>query len=98
MPAEHIDQVHADAVAQYSNMMSRWKRDVLTTMGDTIFWRLVWVNRHIRAPLQHMTHFLKKELSEDEVKTHGRHLAQLVSGKAENIFREFEDVAAKVPC
>ena len=44
------------------------------------------------APLDHHLRFCQKRLSEEELFANGGHLAQLATGKAREIYSEFESV------
>ena len=68
--------------------MGRWRRDTLVIAKDDCFWMVNKICKQCMGPLNHMFNFLSS------VKKEGAdlHLAELVCGKADKIYSEFEDL------
>ena len=76
-------------------MMGRWYADTLVVTATRLFWQLIPMMTMCKEPVIHLSLFLKARVNEKTLNTHGNHLAQLINGKAEDIFNEFYDVAKR---
>ena len=73
-------------------MMGKWYREALAVSAEVLFWTLMEMMHVIRAPVIHLSLFLKKPADENILATLGNHLQQLVNGKASDIMGEYEQV------
>lgn len=55
-----LHEVDVHEADQYSERMSKWRRDVLEQMVDARFWVMMRINLQVRAPLDHLMHYLMK--------------------------------------
>ena len=51
-----------EAMAAYSEKTNRWERDVLTAGADPVFEAVMKISKKHAAPLQHLRHFLLKQI------------------------------------
>ena len=84
------EELHVEEQAAYSAKLGRWRKDALAASGDLVFVRLVLTVPITRAPCSHMHAFLKKHIDQAQRDVKGNHYAQLIGGKAHEIFSEFE--------
>ena len=89
-----VDELALEENQAYRHKMGKWSVDVLKVTEDIVFERLVTMMRLTRAPILHLSAFLKKSLSPVEIENHGGHLSQLACGKAKEIASEFIAVMA----
>jgi hypothetical protein len=77
-----------ESSAEYSRRLGRWRNDVLSIFEDTDFFHVLEIVEASHRPLQHHMGFVSKVLSASELEAHGGHIAQLLSGKGEQILNE----------
>ena len=80
--AEKVDTLAIEQLAEYTRRIGKWRRQLLLTVNDALFSRLVRVVNTARKPLQHTSHYLKQD--------GGCKLLDLVCWKAESIRAEFD--------
>ena len=85
-----VDLLAIEEMAEHAARIGRWRRHLLLTMNDRLFGCLVEVMHVSRAPLIHLSNFLKQDISDIELNRHGNKLQQLVCFKAGAIMAEFD--------
>ena len=88
--AEKVDVLAVEQLSEYAARIGKWRRHLLFTINDRLFLWLVRVMNLTRAPLIHLSHFLKQRVEEGEPGA-GK-LRQLVCHKAESIKGEFDEL------
>lgn len=80
------DDPQQEEQAAYRIRIGRWKRESLETVKDPLFWCAMKILNAIHDPYRHHFNFLKKIVQGDG------HLAQLVCGKADQIFHHYSEM------
>ena len=78
-----VDELQIEESRAYSEKMGRWRKRTLECIHDSLWWRCVEVMNSCRRPLSHLQNFLQSK------RGHWGHIAQLTTGKSDNIEREF---------
>lgn len=86
-----VNHIAIEQMEAYSKMMGRWRVDTLLALENQLWWRLLDICPRARCGCNHLSAFLKSQLSEKTLDTKGAHLAQLVTGKALAIQEEFNN-------
>lgn len=82
-----INDIAIEETKAYAEKMGRWRKRSLSTVQDTLFWRVMEVMHTSRKPLTHLHSFLQqRQLNQ------WNHVAQLATGKALSISEEFLDI------
>lgn len=91
------DTLAVEAVKEYQIKMGKWRTHALKTLEDKLFETTICIMHKTRGPVMHLSYFLKSTAAGTAVKAQslspaGSHLAELCSGKADEIFLEFSDL------
>ena len=86
-----IDELRVEAIRSYSCRMSRWRRETVSTIEDSIFGLLVAIMLESHLILHRILCFLQKTFDDDTVDKIGGHVAQLVTGKAAAHSQQFSE-------
>ena len=70
--------------------MGRWRKDVVEVSGGFMLHVLVDNMHEARRPLDKLLRCLNKKFKPSEIESAGGHLARLVTGKAQELFNEFD--------
>ena len=76
----------------YCEKVGRWRRDALSVVKDAIFRIVVAFSHRARAPLTHFMALNQKKHSNAELWLEGPALTQLITGKADDIAAEFDEM------
>lgn len=87
--AEKVDVLALEHLQEYTARIGRWRRQLLQTINDPLFIRLVKAVNMSRSPIIHLSAFLKKREQTEE--SRGK-LCELVCHKAASIQREFDNL------
>jgi hypothetical protein len=81
-----VDLLSLEQTKEYTVKMGKWRQQTIDTADDILWWRTIEVMHTIRGPVLHLSAFLKKKLSSQELAEIGPPLFQLICGKADSIF------------
>lgn len=87
-----VDLLSVETMAEHAKRIGRWRRHLLLTINDKLFGALVDITHMSRCPIIHLSHFLKQNMSMEEVANKGNKLHQLVCFKAAELREEFEEL------
>ena len=78
-----------DQLKVYSAKMGRWSREALGGARSCLFWILLEIMHISQGPLQQLLAFIQKPIPSRNIPSQGNHLAQLVCGKGEEMWHEY---------
>ena len=80
-----IEDDKIDQLKVYQEKLSRWKHGTFIGTKTYEFWVLMRMSKAAKEPLQHLLHFLEKDVLDARGSTH---LSLLVCGKANDMLLE----------
>ena len=83
-----LDDMSAQSMAQYSELMSKWSRELMRALTGTTFWVVMRIGHTLRSRLDRVHYFLKTTWPHHEPEN----LARMVWGKAQ----EYSDYLAEM--
>ena len=86
------NELSVEQTRGYTLQMGRWRAKTLRAVADRLWGKTILVMYHARCPIIHLTSFLKKQFSEQELLQKGGPLAQLSLGRAAEIHAEFNGI------
>lgn len=92
------DQLAIEQAAEYSKKMGTWRSYALTAVRDIFWHKLLAIMHRSREPVMHFTHFARANPTEEELLKHGSPLCQLVNGKMDDIYQEFDALLENSAC
>ena len=87
------DELEIEQTKAYSVKMGLWRSRTLLAVTDLMWSRVVEIMHRLGSPVVHLSNFVKRVVPDDELQRVGGALAQLVTGKAMTIFREYTFLA-----
>ena len=90
--AKLVNDLSLEESKEFSAKVGKYRRSTLLCVGDPLWWRVIDVMNVVKQPTVHLSCFLKKSLTRDELERTGNALAQLVHGKASEIMTEYENI------
>lgn len=90
------NELSVEQTKAYSLKMGKWRAQTLNAVSDESWGHIVRVMRECRAPLIHISHFLKKKYTQKDIIEHGGPLAMLVYGRAESFQDEFDAILKSI--
>ena len=84
-----VDLLAVEQTQHYVETMGKWRRHAVEAVSDTLWHRTIAVLNAVKGPLTHFSCFLKKKLTEMDLRQHGNVLHRLVSGKSDVFMAEF---------
>ena len=74
----------------YKLKLGRWRKDVLSTIVDKLFWTIAQINYSAKSPIDRFQAFCQKTIPEKDAITKGYHLRQLTCGRAKQVITDIE--------
>ena len=90
------NELSVEQTRAYTLQMGRWRAKTLSVVGNRLWGKTILIMYHTRAPIIHLTSFLKKQISDEELFAKGGPLAQLATGGASRIFAEFNTILSSL--
>ena len=86
------NELSIEQTKAYTIQMSKWRGKTLCAVADRLWGKTIQIMYHARCPIIHLTSFLKKDFSEQDMCSKGGPLVQLAVGRAAEIHGEFTSI------
>ena len=80
-----VNTLALEQMKEHTERVGKYRAYVIKWMDDPLLEKIVQVNQRLREPIIHLSTFLKKKLTDDDIDKYGNHLAQVVNFKADDI-------------